>query len=92
MRNGSQLIPSLLAELKEDVSFFQGSRLQQFIENRKLITSDSAILQTVTGICLEFDCRDNQQPLTFACQPRLNEHETEMINAEIAKRSSCSVF
>lgn len=92
MRNGSQLIPSLLAELKEDVSLFQGGRLQQFIENWKLITSDSEILQTVTGLCLEFDCRHNQLPLTFASQPRLNEHEIKVINAEIAKRSSCSVF
>ena len=58
-RNISQLIPSSLAELKEDVSLFRGGRLQQFLENWKLITSDSEILQTVTGLCLDFDCRQS---------------------------------
>lgn len=58
-RKVSQLIPSLWAELKEAASLFQGGRLQQFVENWKLITSDSEILQTVTGPCLEFDCRES---------------------------------
>lgn len=85
VRNFFQLIPSLLAELKEEVSLFQGGRLQQFIEDWKLITSDSEILQTVSGLCLEFDCQDNQLPLSFPSQPRLNEHEINVINVEIDK-------
>ena len=58
-RNVSQMIPSLWVELKEDISLFRGGRLQQSVENWKLITSDSEILQTVTGLGLEFDRRES---------------------------------
>jgi len=58
-RNVSQMIPSLWAELKEDISLFRGGRLQQSVENWKLITSDSEILQTVTGLGLESDRRES---------------------------------
>ena len=61
-RNVSQMIPSLWAELKEDISLFRGGRLQQSVENWKLITSDSEILQTVTGLGLEFDRRESPWP------------------------------
>ena len=49
-------LPSLLAELRTEVEFFQGGRLKQFFDVWKSLTLDPEILDMITGLSLELDC------------------------------------
>ena len=78
-------LPSLLAELRTEVEFFQGGRLKQFFDVWKSLTLDPEILDMITGLSLELDCPTEVLPHSYPSQPQLNETEVKVTDAEIVK-------
>lgn len=76
---------SILTELQNDASLFQGGRIQQFIKNWEKLTSDDDILQTVRGLKLEFDCPASELHTPDLQQTKLNDTEKQAVDAEIEK-------
>lgn len=76
-----------------ETSLFQGGRIKQFLDIWKSLTSDPEIIQTVSGVHLEFNkSRSTPRSSPFKNQPLLNKQEVKVIDSEIQKLSAKGVI
>lgn len=78
-------MPLLKAELHADVTNFKGGKLADFTDAWGELTTDPEIMQTVSGVKIEFDTDINEDPPLTAVQPKLSDADCDIIDAEVQK-------
>ena len=84
------LLPSLIEDYRLEADDFQAGQLPYFVNERRALTSDTEILETVTGQHIEF----NETPVQILppFQPSWGEKEARIIDTEISDLPSKGVI
>ena len=90
VRKYESLLPSLVEAYRLEADDFQAGQLPYFVNEWRALTSDTGILETVTGQHIEFN--DTPVQINPPFQPRLGEKEAYIIDTEISDLLSKGVI